>query len=39
VTLANQWSHEAIAAIDPLPDGAVKDALTRFARAVADRSS
>jgi heptaprenyl diphosphate synthase len=39
VILANKWSHEAIAAIDPLPDGAVKDALTRFARAVADRSS
>jgi heptaprenyl diphosphate synthase len=43
VQLANQWSHEAIAAIDPLPskgdEGAVKDALTRFARAVADRTS
>ena len=39
VQLANQWSHDAIAAIEPLPDGAVKDALTRFARAVADRSS
>jgi heptaprenyl diphosphate synthase len=37
--LAARWSNEAIAALAPLPDGAVRDALTRFARAVADRSS
>lgn len=37
--LANTWSLEAIAAIEPLPDGPVREALTRFARAVADRSS
>jgi len=37
--LANAWSQEAIAAIAPLPDGPVREALTRFARAVADRSS
>nr|WP_274637232.1 polyprenyl synthetase family protein [Microbacterium bovistercoris] len=37
--LARQWSLEAIAAIEPLPDGPVREALTRFAEAVADRSS
>ncbi|MBD3940316.1 polyprenyl synthetase family protein [Microbacterium sp. NEAU-LLC] len=37
--LANTWSHEAIDALAPLPDGAVREALTRFAQAVADRSS
>ena len=38
-TLAGEWSDAAIAALEPLPDGAVREALTRFARAVADRSS
>jgi heptaprenyl diphosphate synthase len=37
--LAHAWSNEAIAALEPLPDGAVREALTRFAQAVADRSS
>jgi heptaprenyl diphosphate synthase len=37
--LAHSWSSEAIAALDPLPDGAVREALTRFAQAVSDRSS
>jgi heptaprenyl diphosphate synthase len=37
--LARSWSNEAVAALAPLPDGAVREALTRFARAVADRSS
>ncbi|MET0735435.1 MAG: polyprenyl synthetase family protein [Microbacterium sp.] len=37
--LAGDWSREAIDALDPLPDGAVREALTRFAQAVADRSS
>ncbi|MDE0546147.1 polyprenyl synthetase family protein [Microbacterium sp. C7(2022)] len=36
--LAYSWSNEAIAALDPLPDGAVREALMRFARAVVDRS-
>jgi len=36
--LAHAWSSEAIAALDPLPDSAVREALTRFAEAVADRS-
>ncbi|MGP3534504.1 polyprenyl synthetase family protein [Microbacterium sp. RD1] len=37
--LAHQWSGDAIAALEPVPDGAVREALTRFAQAVADRSS
>jgi len=37
--LAHAWSNEAIEALAPLPDGAVREALTRFAQAVADRSS
>ena len=37
--LAHSWSRDAIAALDPLPDGPVREGLTRFARAVADRSS
>ncbi|GAB2843577.1 polyprenyl synthetase family protein [Microbacterium insulae] len=36
---AHAWSDEAIAALEPLPDGPVREALTRFAQAVADRSS
>ena len=37
--LANAWSREAIDALAPIPDGPVREALTRFAQAVADRSS
>ncbi|MDQ2698081.1 MAG: polyprenyl synthetase family protein [Actinomycetota bacterium] len=37
--LAHAWSREAIDALAPLPDGAVREGLTRFAQAVADRSS
>lgn len=37
--LARSWSQQAIDALAPLPDGAVREALTRFAQAVADRSS
>ena len=37
--LAHAWSNEAVEALEPLPDGAVREALTRFAQAVADRSS
>ena len=37
--LAHQWSNDAVEALAPLPDGAVREALTRFAQAVADRSS
>lgn len=37
--LAHSWSNEAVEALAPLPDGPVREALTRFAQAVADRSS
>ncbi|MFG6444159.1 polyprenyl synthetase family protein [Microbacterium sp. P06] len=37
--LAHEWSQSAIDALAPVPDGAVREALTRFAQAVADRSS
>ncbi|KAF2412730.1 geranylgeranyl pyrophosphate synthase [Microbacterium sp. B35-04] len=37
--LAHAWSSQAIEALAPLPNGAVREALTRFAQAVADRSS
>ncbi len=37
--LAHAWSREAIDALAPVPDGPVREALTRFAQAVADRSS
>lgn len=36
--LAHAWSREAVDALEPLPDSAVREALTRFAEAVADRS-
>ncbi|WP_442576817.1 polyprenyl synthetase family protein [Microbacterium sp. F51-2R] len=37
--LAEKWSRDAIDALAPIPDGPVREALTRFAQAVADRSS
>ena len=37
--LAHAWSREAVEALAPLPDGPVREALTRFAQAVVDRSS
>ena len=37
--LAHAWSSQAVDALAPLPDGPVREALTRFAQAVADRSS
>ncbi|MDA4894284.1 polyprenyl synthetase family protein [Streptomyces sp. MS2A] len=37
--LARTWTRDAIAALDPLPKGPVRDALTRFAQSLADRSS
>lgn len=37
--LAHAWSKEAIDALAPLPSGPVREALTRFAEAVAERSS
>jgi heptaprenyl diphosphate synthase len=35
---AHRWSAEAVAALDPLPDGPVKTALTRFAGTIVERS-
>jgi len=37
--LAEQWADDAVAALEPLPAGAVRDALTRFAEVVVDRAS
>lgn len=37
--LAHQWAADAVAALQPVPDGPVREALTRFAEAVVDRSS
>src|SRR6478752_2362904 len=38
-TVAREWAAEAIAALQPLPEGVVKDSLTSFAHAVVERSS
>ncbi|MDN8548210.1 polyprenyl synthetase family protein [Microbacterium sp. NM3R9] len=37
--LAEQWADDAVAALEPLPAGAVRDALTRFAEVLVDRAS
>lgn len=37
--LARTWTTEAIAVLAPLPKGTVRDALTRFAETLADRTS
>ncbi|APF33974.1 geranylgeranyl pyrophosphate synthase [Microbacterium sp. AISO3] len=37
--LAEKWADDAVAALAPLPSGAVRDALTRFAEVVVDRAS
>ncbi len=37
--LAHRWTAEAIAALAPLPKGTVREALTRFAESLADRSN
>ena len=37
--LAHEWSDRAVAALSPLPDGLVREALTRFAQVVVDCSS
>lgn len=39
VSQAHHWAHEAVRALDPLPQGTVKKALTRFAETVVERSS
>ncbi|MBP3042660.1 polyprenyl synthetase family protein [Arthrobacter jiangjiafuii] len=35
--VARQWSDDAVAALEPLPDSVVKQALAGFARAVVER--
>lgn len=37
--VARQWADEAIAALEPLPEGVVKQALTSFAQAVVSREA
>jgi len=37
--LAVRWAREAAAELEPLPDGSVKQALSDFAAALADRAS
>jgi len=36
---AHRWSRDAVAALDPLPKGPVKKALTRFADTIVERSN
>lgn len=36
---AHRWADEAVAALQPIPSGPVKKALTRFAEAIIERSS
>ncbi|WP_167137169.1 polyprenyl synthetase family protein [Diaminobutyricimonas sp. TR449] len=36
---AHRWADEAVAALEPLPVGPVKKALTRFAEVIVERSS
>jgi heptaprenyl diphosphate synthase len=35
---ARRWADRAVEALEPLPDGPVKKALTRFAQAIVERS-
>ncbi|WP_179579370.1 polyprenyl synthetase family protein [Glaciibacter psychrotolerans] len=36
---AHQWARDAVAALEPLPKGSVKKALTKFAETIVERSS
>ena len=36
---AHRWSRDAVAALEPLPEGPVKKALTRFAETIVERSN
>ncbi len=36
---AHRWAREAVEALEPLPSGSVKKALTRFADTIVERSS
>lgn len=39
LALAREWTNEAIAALAPVPKGPVREALTRFAETLTERSS
>ena len=39
LTEARHWAAEAVSALDPLPEGPVKKALTKFAEAIVERSA
>ena len=39
LTEAHRWADQAIAALEPLPEGPVKKALTKFAEVIVERSS
>ncbi len=36
---ARRWARDAVDALDPLPEGPVKKALTRFAETIVERSN
>ncbi|PZU30625.1 MAG: geranylgeranyl pyrophosphate synthase, partial [Microbacterium sp.] len=36
---AYAWADAAVAALDPLPTGAVRDALVKLSQVIVDRSS
>ena len=39
LTEAQRWAADAVSALDPLPSGPVKKALTKFAEAIVERSA
>jgi heptaprenyl diphosphate synthase len=39
LTEARRWASDAVSALDPLPAGPVKKALTKFAEAIVERSA
>jgi len=39
LTEAHRWAADAVAALEPLPEGPVKKALTKFAEAIVERSA
>jgi heptaprenyl diphosphate synthase len=39
LTEAHRWAADAVSALEPLPEGPVKKALTKFAEAIVERSA
>jgi heptaprenyl diphosphate synthase len=39
LTEARRWADDSVAALEPLPEGPVKKALTKFAEAIVERSA